>query len=243
MSSHSMYELSLFATVPESQRAQLLHVLSGLSCMQPSPITIHRQIYSPSKAPLTASRQVGGSQNIEVSKAHQNASSSEQYYHHLEGQKQSTGVIEWTARINHIPEATGRRTVTGRNVSIESVDGHGEGYVAAKSLRYAATFVTEYVVRGWRWVHGSTVLELYQSFTAPTPLEKPPTLAVSAPGSAKPLDPSSSWLLRAYVMINDGSKPELVSKGTETLQNVQMLLRGVVDLEIGDRLALDTRVK
>ena len=57
------------------------------------------------------------------------------------------------------------------------------------------------------------------------------------------LDPSGAYVLQAAVRIQDGSKVETMTKGTNELLALKEMLKGVVDMEVGDRLALDTRVK
>lgn len=44
-------------------------------------------------------------------------------------------------------------------------------------------------------------------------------------------------------MIQDANKPELMTRGVNELMALKETLRGVVDIDMGDRLTLDTRVK
>ena len=57
------------------------------------------------------------------------------------------------------------------------------------------------------------------------------------------LDASGAWALKASVRVLDGSKPELMTRGTNELLEFKELMKGCLDLRVGDRLALDTRVK
>ena len=59
----------------------------------------------------------------------------------------------------------------------------------------------------------------------------------------RPLDPSGTYILQAAVRVQDGSKMETITKATNELLALKEMLRGCVDLEMGDRLALDTRVR
>lgn len=61
--------------------------------------------------------------------------------------------------------------------------------------------------------------------------------------SLLPLDTSGAYLLQATVRVLDGSKPESMVLGINELKGLRELLKGVVELEVSDRLALDTRVK
>ena len=60
---------------------------------------------------------------------------------------------------------------------------------------------------------------------------------------ARLLDLSGTYILQASVRIQDGSKVESMTKGVNELLGLKETLKGVVELEIGDRLALDTRVR
>ena len=57
------------------------------------------------------------------------------------------------------------------------------------------------------------------------------------------LDPSGSYVIQASIRVQDGSKVEMVNRGMTELLNVKETLKGVVDLDVGDRLAMDTRVR
>ena len=43
--------------------------------------------------------------------------------------------------------------------------------------------------------------------------------------------------------VQDGSRPDIMSKGIQELLALKEALRGCVELEVGERLALDTRVR
>ena len=58
----------------------------------------------------------------------------------------------------------------------------------------------------------------------------------------KPLDPST-YILQIEVRIADGNKPELMSRGVKELMALKEMLKGVVELEPGERLGLDMRVR
>ena len=57
------------------------------------------------------------------------------------------------------------------------------------------------------------------------------------------LDPSGAYLVQACIRVQDGSKVEIVNRGMTELLNLKETLRGVVDLDIGDRLAMDSRAR
>ena len=105
-------------------------------------------------------------------------------------------------------------------------------------------------------MHNNVIVLLYRLLRVPetnsNPLKVSGGRSEAGPGSLdavhhlsswKPLDPSGSYILQASVRVQDGSKPESMSLGTSELQNFKEMLKGVVDLEVGDRLAMDTRVR
>ena len=49
-------------------------------------------------------------------------------------------------------------------------------------------------------------------------------------------------MLQASALVQDGTKPESITLGINELKVFKDMMKGVVELEIGDRLALDTRV-
>jgi mediator of RNA polymerase II transcription subunit 18 len=59
----------------------------------------------------------------------------------------------------------------------------------------------------------------------------------------KHVDPSDAWILKAHVVLSDGTNANILSKGTVELEKVQGDLKGIVNLTIPERLSMDTRVK
>lgn len=100
-----------------------------------------------------------------------------------------------------------------------------------------------YVQHGYELIHNNIQLLLIRTLPVPPNQASPhsPTPAPE-PSTLQPLDPSGGYILQASVRL-EGTKPELLSKGTNELLALRETLKGVVDLEAGDRLALDTRAK
>lgn len=69
---------------------------------------------------------------------------------------------------------------------------------------------------------------------------EPPQIEIS---KSRLLDPSGTYILQAAVRVQDGSKVETMTKGVNELLSLKETLKGVVEMEMGDRLALDTRVR
>ena len=57
------------------------------------------------------------------------------------------------------------------------------------------------------------------------------------------LDPSGAYILEASVKVSDGQDLKCMGKGTEELVGLRDVLKGCVDLEVGERGGLDTRVR
>ena len=43
--------------------------------------------------------------------------------------------------------------------------------------------------------------------------------------------------------VQDGNKPETMKVAMDELKRFREMMKGVVDMEVGDRLALDTRMR
>lgn len=107
------------------------------------------------------------------------------------------------------------------------------------------SYVSEYVIEGHRFIHQNIILLLHRVMRSSVDAEVQgsPAKAVPKLDNLVLLDPSSAYVLQASIRIQDGSKPESISVGINELKAFKELMRGVVDLDIGDRLALDTRLK
>ena len=101
--------------------------------------------------------------------------------------------------------------------------------------------VSSYTVSGHRFTHHSISLLLYR-ILLPASIEKNDSTSNGLP-QPRLLDPSGTYILQASVRVQDGSKVETMTKGVNELLGLKETLRGVVELEIGDRLALDPRVR
>jgi len=148
----------------------------------------------------------------------------------------------WSLRFNDLPEVTGRRPVTSRLISsIDIVEGDALDFMNALGYNY----VSEYVLEGHRVIHNNIVLLLHRilRFTASPGHQGVPLKQLPPCATLKPLDPSGAYLLQASVRVQDGSKPEGMTLAINELKTFKDLMKGVVDLEVGDRLSLDTRVR
>ena len=119
----------------------------------------------------------------------------------------------------------------------------GDPWAFMKALDYIP--VSSYVVDGSRFTQANTSLLLYRVLvrssesdeldgSRPEPLSKAKTCL---------MDPSGNYILQATVRVQDGSKIETMTKGANELMALKETLKGVIDLEMAERLSLDTRVR
>lgn len=166
----------------------------------------------------------------------------------------------WSLQFRDLPEVAGRRPVTSRMMSnVDIIDGDavsfmnslGYSYVPWMDLRFPESVLTryryasEYVIEGNRFIHQNLILFLHRILRFPATGQNHQSPRQDSPRfeNLTLLDSSGAFLLQASIRIQDGSKPETMSAGINELRTFKELMKGVVDLEIGDRLALDTRFK
>ncbi|MCJ1286998.1 Mediator of RNA polymerase II transcription subunit 18 [Xylographa opegraphella] len=155
---------------------------------------------------------------------------------------------EWSIEFRDLPDVPGRRPVTSRLMASVPVTG-GDPIHVMDSLGY--NYVSEYLIQGYQLIHNNIILFLQLPYVvapelqtesgnglppAPIPVEK-----LSSPGNFKPLDSGGTFVLQASVRVQDGTKPESMAIAISELTDFRDLMRGIVEMEVGDRLALDTR--
>jgi len=108
-----------------------------------------------------------------------------------------------------------------------------------------SSYVSEYVLEGHQVIHGNLILSLHRHLRLPPddgslalPRKQLPSL-----DTLRPLDPADSWILQASVRVQDGNKPESMTLGINELRTFKEMMKGVVDMEVADRLTLDTRAR
>ncbi|KAL8871684.1 MAG: hypothetical protein Q9198_007359, partial [Flavoplaca austrocitrina] len=103
-------------------------------------------------------------------------------------------------------------------------------------------------LKGHRLTHNSTSILLFQPLipSPPTPTSSstnPTTTTSSAPNTTpQPLTPNA-YILQLSILITDGAKPALMERGVKELIALKELLKGVVEVDVVERGALDTRVR
>lgn len=175
---------------------------------------------------------------------------------HLHEQARQT----WTLHFRDIPEVGGRRPVTSRMMSsVDLIDGDAFAFMDSLGYSYVPdwvkanseiglmqySYISEHVLEGHRFIHQNIILLLHRVMRSSVGAEVqgPPSKTAPKLDNLVPLDASGAYVLQASIRIQDGSKPESMTVGINELKAFKELMRGVVDLDIGDRLALDTRLK
>lgn len=107
------------------------------------------------------------------------------------------------------------------------------------------SYTTAYVLQGHHFTTNNIHLRLTRTLLLPTNYasDTGPAPAPSDVSSLSPLDASGAYLLEASLRVHDGAQPELMGRGATELMGLKEALKGVVELEPVERLALDTRVK
>ncbi|KAI9848172.1 MAG: Mediator of RNA polymerase II transcription subunit 18 [Sclerophora amabilis] len=161
----------------------------------------------------------------------------------------------WSLRFSDLPEVGGRRPVTSRMIAaIDVIEGDPIRFMDA----YGYNYVSEYVLEGHRLIHNNIILLFYHILRFPADMEvqTDPASDSTTNGSSAapreilppyasllPLDSTNAFVLQASIRVQDGNKVEPMTLGMTELKGFKDSMRGVVDLEVGDRLALDTRFR
>ncbi|KAK6524318.1 Mediator of RNA polymerase II transcription subunit 18 [Orbilia ellipsospora] len=140
----------------------------------------------------------------------------------------------WTIRFSDLPEVNGKRPVTSRMIHNATVyDGDTLAFV--DSLGYM--LVSEYILAGSYFVYHNIYITLTRTLVPSKPLSPFPKEAL------QPLDSADANVLQASIKVLSANEQETMNKGVEELKMLRNELKGVADLELGDRLSLDTRVR
>ncbi|RVD89206.1 uncharacterized protein DFL_000223 [Arthrobotrys flagrans] len=141
---------------------------------------------------------------------------------------------KWTIRFSDLPEVNGKRPVTSRMVH-NAVVHEGDALSFVDSLGY--TPVSEYILSGDYFVYHNIYITVTRLLLPSQSFSPFPT------SSLRQLDPADSFLLQASIKVLSANEQETMNKGVEELKTIRAELKGVIELEPGDRLSLDTRVR
>ncbi|KZF25767.1 putative RNA polymerase II mediator complex subunit Srb5 [Xylona heveae TC161] len=218
-----LYYMQLVKSVGETSHMLNINHKLGLMVGEESATEAHRQLDGP-----PASNGANGDLRLSKDKESQEYSSANDRL--------------WRLVFSDLPEVGGRRPVTSRMVSnVDIMDGDPLEFMHA--LGY--TFVSEYYLQGYRFVYHNVIILVHQVLRLPPGTEPRDTPAhePQPPTDLRPLDPSGAYMLHSSIRVQDGNKPESMALAITELKAFKDLMRGAVDLDVGDRLSLDTRVR
>ena len=95
---------------------------------------------------------------------------------------------------------------------------------------------------GKRFTYGNIdirILQTYALSSAGTPLDAAPRNL----DTLTALDPSGAYVLQALLLVGEDNKPEIMASAFGEMNRLKETLRGVVDLKLGDRLFMNTRLR
>ncbi|MDI1487143.1 MAG: Mediator of RNA polymerase II transcription subunit 18 [Ramalina farinacea] len=215
--------------------------------MQPAPVLEKHLVFKPIVTGQGDGKGAAagktGMQTVEQKKLQETAKGDLFYVQIIGDGKTKEGnndAAKWSIQFRDLPEVVQKRPVTSRLVAdIPIVD--SDPITAMAGLGYS--YKSSYYLTGHRFTHLNTSLLLIKA-VMPQTGESPEHVSDSEDVvNGQLVDPSGSYLIQASIRVQDGSKVELMNRATAELMNLKETLKGVVDLEVGDRLAMDTRVR
>jgi mediator of RNA polymerase II transcription subunit 18 len=105
-----------------------------------------------------------------------------------------------------------------------------------------SSFTTEYVVEGDMFVHNDIAIFLHRVLHYPGESSQP-RQSLPALKDMTLLEKSGSYVLQAFITVQDGSNQESMKTASQHLFGLREQLKSAVRLEQADRLSLDTRAK
>lgn len=245
-------QLSLYGSIPDANLKITLHTLVALTGMEPSHIFSHNLLWVPKHPfrPVVAAGQVNQIEQYRICLTSdlvaytksQNPSWSNADDKRINAQFQKIPDLvtpfnsgrdtlvsrAWVNNVAELPEA-GKRKVISQSLLSSQVTS-GNPFLFAENLGY--TFNSEYWVKGYQFIYGKVVLELFRlcAYDAST-------------GQLKLLDESGSWAIKAYTNVNSVTDIEAITLGTQMLEKLKAEVAGLLDLDLPDRNCFDTRIK
>ncbi|KAF2759781.1 hypothetical protein EJ05DRAFT_498982 [Pseudovirgaria hyperparasitica] len=248
-----MHELLLFGQVPRSRHDEMLKVLAGVAAMQPQRVIERHVVYRPNRDPQAPGRtgQVGGSQAVATDKRSTQAQAVKDLYFtklvqdlteddfEKEGKALAPGGT-WAMQFYDVPDAAKRPVIYRTANTTPILQGDAHNYM--KDFQY--NYVGEHILEGHRYVHKNVVILLHRLLTYhELPPSQSPVATLPSYESLKPVDPSGAYIMQTSVRLVDNAGPDNLGRGQEELVKFQGTMKGIVELQVVDRLALDTRVK
>lgn len=220
-----MQDLLLYSQIPANRHKQVLQILAGVTAAQPTQRRTQVLIFEQLKLP-TASK-----------KTQPNNAQRRTYQHLVRDDGLSSS---WRRRTADVPEP-GVTQIISQSATDIAVSGLDLEAFRPGSETYR--LVSQYCLVGSQFVHGNVVVSICRILRAPGLTDDPTEGSFPDLDSLSPLDPSGSYIVEAFVRVEDGSTTALRDRATKDLLSFAHSLKGAVDLRVPDRLALDPKVK
>jgi mediator of RNA polymerase II transcription subunit 18 len=179
---------------------------------------------------------------------------------YVDGKGKEGGGGKWRMKFEELPVPGRKNTIL--RIANESTINHDEdveGYLDKLGYEYVPSsppfspfpsksrvtnshrrYVQELISSGHQFILSSTILHLHHHLRYPVP--QPPSLSSPLPPSSAmvPLDPSGTYILEAKIRITDAT-PALLARAEKELLQFKERMQGVLEMNVPERLALDTR--
>ncbi|KAK9455834.1 mediator complex, subunit Med18 [Dipodascopsis uninucleata] len=232
-----MQELALYAAVPDARLSQVHTSLTGLTGMRPLELLDHHIVFTPAASSGSGANQALATAAVtplEAPRIDVVRSKIDQDSH-------------WTLNVYTIPEA-GKRSVQVRAVN-RSQALAGSPFKFIRALGYVYAF--DYLEKGYIFVYnGIVVVTLTQIAPQSAPqIYEDDELVADAAARSRDLKFSTylpTWVIKAHVDVaRDGvaNDQERLQFATDRLEALRYDLRGLISLDIPDRMVLDPRVQ
>ncbi|ODV96853.1 hypothetical protein PACTADRAFT_32353 [Pachysolen tannophilus NRRL Y-2460] len=258
-----VHQLSLVAEIPQPQYMLSVSTLAAITGMTPEDLSLHVVLLKP-KFPFNPEIQAGKVNQIEQYRiritSSFDSSSGTQQRAQAQAQLESQSIFEfnknsndltsrkWTIQVSEIPSA-GRRTVSSQNIyesTIVNTGAHNDLIGYLDELGYSLE--TEFWIKGVRFYHNDIIIEIYRIYvksdnisTVIVPIgEKEQDLAKLY--KLELLDKTGKFFVKCFVNVERQTGVESITKANKQLDLLKNELSGLIDLEIPDRIAMDSRV-
>lgn len=231
-----MQQISLYAKINNSQLKICLHALASLTGMDPTTILQHTMVWAPAPkyTPKILPGQGGQLDQYRIHVTNDSKSEEKEKIISYVQSKDSKEEIDnlanrqWHFQIMEMPEA-GKQKTTSQSISSWSVK-KGDSFQFLQSLAYKFQF--EYWQKGFQFVYGNAVIQLTRIH-----------ILDETTKAIKLLDPSQQWIVKVYIDVGHLTDIEALNKAVKELEKVKTELHGLMNLEIPDRNAFDTRIR
>ncbi|CAK7896232.1 mediator of RNA polymerase II transcription subunit 18 [[Candida] anglica] len=156
----------------------------------------------------------------------------------------------WTLQISDIPTAGKNQTCSAQTVyestlvhhhsRTENKTSEGTQQESFLSLLHDLGYEVknQYWIRGVRYFHGDIFIEIFKVFIRDDDFESQNNQI-----KLKLLDQSNTFQVKVYINVPRATDVELINQASKNLLKFQELVKNLINLEIPDRMYMDSRVK